>query len=285
MKKLLVVADPYNSEQFAYKYAVKLAMYSSATIHIVAFCYESIDSNSDNKSLLQTKIIEHQKNWWQNKLSEDAHENTFTCEVIWEKYLHHWVLEHCAKNEYDLVIKTGNRSESPFHTPADWQLFRDSTIPVYSVNSHNNKFKKNILVALDLMTHSDEKQRLNKELLEQAFRFSVLTGCALHCCYAIKVPTLAKDLDLIDVDAHVHKQEKLARAKCAELMDEYDIDKELLHIEEGTPWQVITNLSAKLKAQCVVVGTVGRKGIPGKIIGNTSEKVIQFAKNDLLVMS
>ncbi len=286
MKKILVIADPFNTEQIAYATALKLAHYSSSSVHVAAFSYESI--NSDDQSAennLQDLLLQHQTRWWEERIQSSSSELNVSYEVIWEKYIHEWIMKHCKENHYDLVVKTGHRSESPFHTPTDWQLFRESTVPIYSVCDEARKSKKNVLVALDIMTEDDDKQAMNKRLLEEAFRFSVLTGANLHCCYAIKIPSIVKELDLIDVVTHTHQQEDAARITCEKLMDEYDIESQNLHINEGTPWKVIASLSRKIQAQCIVVGSVGRKGIPGKLIGNTAEKVIQHAKTDLLVLS
>ena len=68
------------------------------------------------------------------------------------------------------------------------------------------------------------------------------------------------------------------------LLDEYDIEAQCLHIKQGKPWHVINDFACELKAQCVVVGSLGRSGIPGKLLGNTSEKVVHQAQTDLLVL-
>jgi universal stress protein E len=286
MKNILVIADPYNNEQIAYSTALKLASYSSARVHVAAFCYESINTDTQSgEGSLKEKLIQYQLQWWDKYIQQTSSETEVSCEVVWEKYLHVWVLNHCKEEHYDLVVKTGHRSESPFHTPTDWQLFRDSTVPIYSVYEEAHKSKKNVLVALDILTDNQDKQDMNRRLLEEAFRFSVLTCATLHCCYAIKITAIVKELELIDVASHAHQQEDAARIRFKELMDEYDIKDENLHIKEGTPWKVVASLSRKLAAECVVVGSLGRKGIPGKLIGNTSEKVIQHAKTDLLVLS
>ena len=286
MKNILVIADPFNNEQIAYSTALKLASYSSARIHVAAFCYESIDNDvQSSEGSLKDRLIQHQLTWWNQHIQQTPTETEISCEVIWEKYLHSWILNHCKEKDYDLVVKTGHRSESPFHTPTDWQLFRDSTVPIYSICEETRKSKKNVLVALDILTDNQEKQDMNRRLLEEAFRFSVLTCATLHCCYAIKISPIVKELELIDVASHAHRQEDAARLRCKELLDEYGIKDENLHIKEGTPWKVIASLSRKLSVECLVVGSLGRKGIPGKLIGNTAEKVIQYAKTDLLVLS
>ncbi|WP_295401436.1 universal stress protein [uncultured Thiocystis sp.] len=46
------------------------------------------------------------------------------------------------------------------------------------------------------------------------------------------------------------------------------------HLPKGSAIDVIPNLAADLKADLIVMGTVGRGGIPGLLIGNTAETIL-----------
>lgn len=294
MKDILVIADPVNNsdgdEQTAYHKALELAVVSNANLHVAVFCYESVSlsaSDKDNSGAfsLESVLVEERELWWTDYIGKTQGDIQVSCEVIWEKYPHAWVIEHCKTRHYDLLVKTGHRSETAFYTPTDWQLFRKAPVPIYSVTQNHFKARKVVLAALDLMTLDEQKQRLNERLLEAAFQLSVQTASELHCCFAIKLPTLVRDLDLIDVPAHEHKIEKEARLKSQEWLDDYDINDADIHIEQGTPWRVVSSIAHRVKAHCVVIGSMGRTGVAGKLIGNTAEKVIQHAKTDLLVIN
>lgn len=294
MKKILVVADRVGDNQYAFHKAIELARLTVADIHVVSFCYESLSevdngvSTDDKHVSLKDLVIQHTQNKWDEFIRAHKTSENITHEVVWEKHIHEWILAHCDKVHYDLIVKTGHRSESLFYTPTDWLLFRESRVPVYCVSEHNHSNKKVVLVALDLRSQRKEKQLLNNTLLESAFQLAVQTDSVLHCCYAIKIPTLVKDFDLIDVTAKIHQVENEVRDQAKSWFDVYDIDKKHLHIKEGEPWQVVNNFARKLKAQCIVVGSMGRKGIYGKVIGNTAEQIIhhasQNASSDLLVI-
>jgi universal stress protein E len=294
MKDILVIADPVGKgkaeEQIAFFKALNLATLSNAGIHVVVFCYESMSLSSaggleDDRFSLKASLVEDRELWWVDFIKDNQKSVSVSYEVIWEKYPHSWVVEHCRQRVYDLIVKTGHRSETPFYTPTDWQLFRKAPAPVYCVTATGYQAQKTVLVALDLMTASDEKQLLNRRLLETAFQLSVQTASQLHCCFAIRIPTLVRDMELIDVAAHTHKVENEARSKNEAWLDDYDIDKSFIHIEQGTPWRVVSSISAKIKAHCIVIGSAGRTGVAGQLIGNTAEKVIHNAKTDLLVIN
>lgn len=288
MKHILVIADPAGSEQIAFHKALELAKLTVAEVHVVVFCYEPVSYSGEREEgeylNIKNLLIHQADQWWQNFLQAEAPGEPVTHVVVWEKYIHNWVVEHSKTAHYDLIVKTGHRSETPFYTPTDWHLFRESPVPVYCVSEEQRKTQKVVLAALDILSNSKEKQALNKNILEAAFQLAVQMDATLHCCYAIHIPTLVKDMDLIDVAARTRQLEENAREKLTPLLELYDMDDQQLHISQGVPWKVLTSLSQKLKASCVVVGSMGRRGIPGKLIGNTAEKVIHFSHTDLLVL-
>lgn len=291
MKHILVIADPLGGEQLAFQKAVGLAQLTVADVHVVTFCHEpyaELQSNYlKNKSGavdLKQLVIDHTDNAWHEFVEGQTLSVKVSQETVWEKYIHKWILEHCKSVHYDLVVKTGHRTESLLYTPTDWQLFRELNVPIYCLYPGQATAGKVILVALDLMTDKREKQQLNDRLLEEAFKLSVQTNSVLHCCYAVDIPVVATDLDLIDSYDYVKQADARARQESKASLELYDIDDEHLHIKMGRPWQVLKHYAEQLDAQCIVIGSAGRKGIAGKLIGNTAEKVIHSIETDLLVI-
>ena len=56
------------------------------------------------------------------------------------------------------------------------------------------------------------------------------------------------------------------------------------HIKRGPVEKVITSRAAKVRAQVVVMGTVARKGVKARLLGNTAEKVLRHMKTDVLAI-
>ena len=50
--------------------------------------------------------------------------------------------------------------------------------------------------------------------------------------------------------------------------------KPRMHIVKGRAHEVIPNLAGETKADLVVMGTLARTGIPGLIVGNTAESIL-----------
>ena len=56
------------------------------------------------------------------------------------------------------------------------------------------------------------------------------------------------------------------------------------HIAYGVPWKEITRMANHLSADLVAIGTVGRSGIRGVLLGNTAEKVLSTCDCSILTV-
>jgi universal stress protein E len=55
-----------------------------------------------------------------------------------------------------------------------------------------------------------------------------------------------------------------------------------LHAAPGTPWPTIRTVARRTNADLIVMGTIGRGGLAGMLIGNTAEKVLHAAETSVL---
>jgi len=286
MKNILVIADPIDKDQLAFTKAISLARYTVAKIHVVLFCYESlyIIDEEEEGDKVKEMILDRTRQAWENYLQYQQLDIVVTYELAWEKYIDHWTAKQCQAVDYDLIVKSGNRSETGWHTPTDWQLFRKLKVPVYSVSASNKNSEKVVLVALDFSSTKKSKEKLNEKLLEAAFLLSIQSNSNLYVCTCIKISDLLKDLVFVNLPHRTKLIQKRIEKNTEVLFEKYDIHADIFFIKEGEPWKVITDYAKKIKADCIVIGSIGRRGVTGKLIGNTAEKVIHWTKSDLLVV-
>jgi len=57
------------------------------------------------------------------------------------------------------------------------------------------------------------------------------------------------------------------------------------HVGEGMAAEVIAETAEELDADLVIVGTVARDGLKGAVIGNTSERLLDHTRADILVLN
>ena len=285
MKKILVVADYVDESPIALEQAIELAQVYDTSLHIVHFCYVEMYEDLHDKEGVKEKVVASVRAQASVLLSQQLpSEVTFTHDVVWCKHIHMWVNDYVKAEKPCLVVKTGNRSESALYTPTDWHLLRECQVPV--LISPRSKWRKtsNILAAIDLGTTSIDKLELNQKILRQAQMFAEHFGVEMHVCYAPPVSPVLKDLGIKSPDEVERKARKALEADVAVLAAQFDIPESHFHIRAGVPEKVIPSLAAEYKASLVVMGIVGRKGIKGKLIGNTAEKVLNLLKADVLAL-
>ncbi len=69
-------------------------------------------------------------------------------------------------------------------------------------------------------------------------------------------------------------------------LDSMQIDRTQIqvHLSLGTPWKEVCRLSQQLKVDLIAMGTVGRSGIQGLLLGNTADKVLRTCDCSILTV-
>lgn len=81
-------------------------------------------------------------------------------------------------------------------------------------------------------------------------------------------------------------QERLLAEAFSDLLAPYgmSLDDPIVHFAKGMPAVLIADLASALPADLIVIGTIGRTGIPGFFIGNTAESVMQVTELPVLAV-
>ena len=69
-----------------------------------------------------------------------------------------------------------------------------------------------------------------------------------------------------------------------EFAKNHNIPLENTHVIDGLPDDVIPTLAKNLDVNAVMMGSVGRDGFTGSVVGNTAELIIDDVKCDLIVL-
>ncbi|MBU3002409.1 universal stress protein [Paraglaciecola arctica] len=289
IEKVLVIADQQDKQQSALAHAKSLCKRTGAKLHIVAFHYENLTKfaaklNQEQRDDIQNKIISSGNKWLKSEIALLNLQDDSSCEVLWEKDIVGWVKQHCESHAYDLIIKTGHRSEGLFYVPTDWHLIRNNLVPTLIVAEKKWRKKQTIMVSLDLGTHSTSKQELNQKLLDAGITFATNANMPLHICYSIPISPVLKDLGIIDKKTLVNDAKSRYLPIIETMLGDYDIPLANIHFKAGPAAKVIPSIASKCSAGLVVMGSIGRKGITAKIMGNTSESVLGLLKTDILVI-
>ncbi|HPB73755.1 MAG TPA: universal stress protein [Chromatiaceae bacterium] len=214
------------------------------------------------------------------------------------------IREVLAENR-DLVIKLANPEEGlleRFLGGTDLQLLRKCPCPVLVMSPQDKDNYRRILAAVDFdpwRAEPEETTALNRQILGLASSLALSDFADLHLAHSweplspemMRLWSDTEDAGEIAAQVNIehlrHQEgfERLARQLRDWIGDEtYDYLTPRLHLLQGSARETIPALAARMKFDLVIMGTVGRAGIPGAIIGNTAEAILGQLRCALLAV-
>lgn len=290
MREILVIADREGGEQKAFQHALEIAKNTGATIEFVGFVHAAgVDSSEilshDDKRKVRHSYIDKKQEEINTFLeSSNIGDIKVRTDVVWEKSFERWVIARCDQKSFDMVFKSGHRSETFMYTPSDWQLMRHCPEPVMIVGDKPWKEGGVILAALDLGSNSNKSIELNEDIMRQGIKLANATTSKLHVCYSMAIPKALADLDLIDPKSYERKLKDKLDPMVSKLMDDAGLDRSRLHLVSGKPPKEICRISNEINADVVLIGNKTRTSLRGRIMGNTAETVLHKVSADVVVI-
>ncbi|MEP5764349.1 MAG: universal stress protein [Halieaceae bacterium] len=289
MSLVLIIADREDERQVAISRGLELASKMGWGAQVAAFAYESLSAmgvkETSKRELIRKKLLARRKTEVEaqvNRLKPSGLRVAVT--VVWQKSVHLWIDQQCARKEYAAVIKTGHRTESFVYTPTDWHLLRECPAPVIIAAEKKWRATKPIVAAVDLTSNSRIKRQLNDAVISTAKRYAEALGCGVYVLHALHIPAVLTELDLVDEYSHTQKLKDELQPRLIKLASNHGISMKNIKLKQGPVEKVITSEAARLKAQLVVMGTVGRSGIKARLMGNTAERVLTSLRTDVLTL-
>ncbi|MBN7798106.1 universal stress protein [Parahaliea mediterranea] len=287
MGKMLVIAD-INTSNAAVSRGLELARRLGLAVEVVAFAWASLkglELGAGDKAEARQRLLNAREQEVEERIAKYRKEGQkVSLKVVWNKDIVSWVLRRVEGGKYTMVVKTGNRSETLVHTPTDWQLLRECPVPVLIVARDKWVRTKPVLAALDLGTTNRDKRKLNHQVVAEAKRIAEVLGAELKLLSAVEVPTLLDELDMVDPISYVKKQKQAMQSHITELAEAHNLPRSAFQVKRGPVSRVITSEAARVRAQLVVMGTVGRRGVKARLLGNTAESVLQLLHTDVMAL-
>ncbi len=218
------------------------------------------------------------------------------------------VIRQVLSQGFDLVIKC---SDNPSWTHRlfgsnDMHLMRKCPCPVLMVKTQHTGPFKQILSTIDVNDADQDwgRERVQEKLNEKVLDHSVALAIANTAKLNIGSVWDAYGEDFLRHGAFSTMPEKSVdnyveqtQNECSDRLDalvqgmKRRLDKDALkfldyksHLIKGQPTDEIPALTKKLKIDLVVMGTVARTGIPGLIIGNTAESILEQVQCSVLAI-
>jgi universal stress protein E len=290
MRELLVIADQNADSNPAFLHALEVAKNTGAKIEFVGFVHAAgVDSSEiltqSEKRKVHHEFIDRKQAQIDGFLSKlDLTDVRVNVDVVWERSFERWVTDRCNQKSFDMIFKTGHRSESTTHAPSDWQLMRHCPDPVMIVGDKEWKKGGKVLAALDLGSSSEEALKLNEEILKYSFQLAKATNSEVHACYSISMPSALAELDFFDTVGYEKKMKESIDPIISRLIEKGGLNQETLHLVSGKPAKEIRRIVKKIDADVVVMGNKTRVSLRGRLLGNTARNVLRKVKADVLIV-
>ncbi len=208
------------------------------------------------------------------------------------------IIREVLRNGHDLVIKIPQNLDwlDRLFGSDDMHLLRKCPCPVWLIKPTEQKSYARILAAVDVDDDDscppeelETRRALNRQILEMACSLALSDFAELHVMHAWDaIGESAMGGSFMHtpkkkITAYVEQVRRHRKAGFDALMsdvtrnvgkDATDYLQPKTHLVKGLASREILAVTQKIQANLVVMGTVGRTGIPGFFIGNTAETVL-----------
>ena len=177
---------------------------------------------------------------------------------------------------HDLLVKPVElSSDGQYYGSTDMHLLRKCPSSVWITNREAPPSAR-ILALIDPDPEEDE---LNERILQMATSLGELRGAAvdvLHVWEASGEQLLANRVSPEKLAEHVEETRSRSEEDLTRVLDAsgVDIPRECVHLIKGDVRFTVPEFLRRYDVGLVVMGTVGRTGIHGVLIGNTAETIL-----------
>jgi len=287
---LVIGEETAEEEPLALRKGLQLVAGGARRLHLLQVVYSETDEytsllEGSARQTLKELLLEEMDKRVRALIDKEC-PNTpgVTYEIVWNNNLSRTVEAECAERDYDLIVKTGHRTESLTHVPTDFFLLRVPRVPVMVLSMQSWSAKPVVLAAIDFNPKKSAHMALSRKVLKAAREFADLSQARLHCCYVVAFSRVLADMDVIEPYQLLTRFKEKHESELIDFVAEYGVESDAVHVVTGTPAKVIPSIANKIKADLVVVGTHHRSGMKGLLVGNTSESVLRVLRTSILTV-
>lgn len=280
--ELFVIIDPTAEHQVALVKALLIAKLGDCHIHASLCIQKSLDEAGEYSSRkdFKRRTLEEAETWLETLMQPCSVSNVpYSTEVIWNSKWVEASVRAAEKSGCDLMIKSSfNHSKAHrfFSKTADYYMMAHCTSPILFAEQAQDWKSDRILACLDLESGDPQHARLNGVIMRDARAFADIVGMDLYiaCVYADSI-----DTEHLPLKSHGGK---VTREQLGEL---YDLDPTRVILRQGHIVETLRKICNETDPSIVVMGTLTRSGISGKLIGNTAEKMLDIVDADVLTVN
>ena len=297
-KKILFFADGAKGEKIALQRAAELALHNKASLTVMDVVAE-VDSNDvrlkPTLKRLQQALIKERKTALELQVKElTPQSGTLPIKIYvtaGKNYI--GVIQTIIQKRFDLLVKSANKHNAVAATlfgNTDISLLRKCPCPVWIIKPSRKKRIDTILAAVDL-TETSEAKQLAGQILNLSAGLAQLEKSDLHVLnvwqpnFEPHVRTLISRQEYANMMKMLKDNSRASLRALIQGTPDLPVNGAMSqHLEKGHAEVVIPKFVKDHKIDLLVMGTMSRTGIPGFLIGNTAEKVLDAVDCSVLTL-
>jgi nucleotide-binding universal stress UspA family protein len=163
------------------------------------------------------------------------------------------------------------------------RVVRAAACPVLMVNRETEQSHRSTLAAVDT-------SELCAHAIRTAQRLKLVEDCRFGIAHAFSPPgqvmMFYAGLTSESINEYVASARRRATSELASFLKANGFEDQtwLRHVEEGTPFEVISRLVEAQRPDLLIIGTHGRSGIAKALLGSVTEEALRSLDLDILVV-
>jgi universal stress protein E len=241
----------------------------------------------------QASAVAERREWLRGLMVPLQHDDVDVAVNVAEGISFLEIIRQVLRDQHDLVITTAEEIKgirARVFGATSMHLMRKCPCPVWVVKRAQTRPYARILAAVDPSVYDPKRDSLNPQILQLAGSMAREVAAELHIVHVWSMfgerylhhsgMTKKEFQEAKEYEKAQHKQ------NFETLLNRVDVTdlKPHVHLVEGDPVEFIPELVTELGIDLLVMGSVGRGGIAGFLIGNTAEEVFNQVDCSLLTL-
>lgn len=290
---ILLVANGSKRDHQAFRLAARLARSSHTGLTVLSALHEVPERGLRLLPGLETEMIEQAR----ARLAAFLDNQAPTGVAIQSKVVIGppavEIIREVLRANHGLVIKAAEKKRGAIARGSiDQRLLRMCPCPVWILKSGSGEealLPGRILAAVDPAANDPRSEGLNQQILDLAGSLARASDDArVHVVHAYrdKPPRFSLRLDHARRAEFSTGMRRLAETDVERLLEKSSIESvpHETHFVAGSAHKAILKVAKDTATELIVLGTIGRSGLSGYLVGNTCERVLAKVKRSVLAV-
>lgn len=210
----------------------------------------------------------------------EAEHYQVSSEVVWAHPRYEVIVEKADEFNADLVVQHCRAYAKIEHyslSNDSWQLVRNCNRPLLLVKEKEWNEQPVLMAAVDPMHTHHKPLRLDNLILDAASTMSKALGGEFHIVHAYA--EAARPFAAAGQIKEAHSE------AFTELLSDYNFEEKYIHLVDETPISALQHYAKSLHTDVIVMGAISRSRLSEALVGSTAERVIDYIKNDILILT